>query len=247
MLQGVILKSFNSSCNALSIAFASVHYTIIRSRIIKTPSYLLLPNADPYLSLKKIWCAKLTRRAVSVLVRSKLRKDILQLVQFNIPLPKETGAVILTCHTTWKRLLVQWCLENHFAIIIANGVWTKNRGIIQRQGKGYKELKEIIAHLKQGKSIVFAADVFNNQSDCRVKFMGALQNASIAPIRIARLAGVPLITALPVLKNGMVHVESAQTYNQPIDSNNYADVMQNIIQYFDQEVSKNPSIWPEYV
>ena len=247
MLPGVILKSFNSLCNALSIIFASVHYIIIRSGIIKTPGYLFLTDADPYPKLKDIWNAKITRRGVSVLVRSKLRKDILQLVQFNIPLPKQTGAVILTCHTPWKRLLVQWCLENHFAIIIANGLWTKNRGVIQRQGKGYKELREIIANLKQGKSIVFAADVFNNQSDCRVKFMGALQNASIAPIRIARLAGVPLITALPVLKNGMVHVESGQTYNQPIDSNNHADVMQNIIQYFDKEVSKNPSIWPEYV
>lgn len=247
MPPGVFLKTFYSSCKALSAVFAFAHYAIIKSRLLKAPGYLLLTDTDPYPRLIELWKARITRRGISILVRSTFRKTILQMVRFNIPLPQQSGAVILTCHTPWKRLLVQWCLENHFAIIIANGLWTKNRGVIQRQGKGYKELREIIIHLKQGKSIVFAADVFNNQSNCRVKFMGTLQNASIAPIRIARLAGVPLITALPVLKNGMVHVESGQTYNQPIDSNNHADVMQNIIQYFDKEINKNPSIWPEYV
>lgn len=190
-----------SICSLLAHLIAAIHFCFINAGLLKTPSYLKITLARKYKTLCTIWHTRIVRRMVSALVRSPLRNSTLRLVNFNIPLPANSGCIILICHTPWERLLVQCCLENDFALIIAYEKWTHKRGgKLQREGKGFNELRGIIKYLKQDGRIIMTADNFNQLNNCPVKFLGNYLNGELLPTRLARVAQVPLIVAIPVLE-----------------------------------------------
>ena len=239
----VYLNICISMCSLLAYLNATIHFCFIITGLLKKPLYLKVTSGGEYKSLSKIWYTRIVRRMVSVLVRSPLRSSTLRLVNFTIPLPAHSGCIILICHTPWKRLLVQWCLENNFALIIAFGKWANKRGgKLQREGKGFNELRGIVKYLKQNGRIIMTADNFNNLNNCPVKFLGNYLNAGLLPTRLARLAQVPLIVAIPVFNNGTVNFIHMPKSDHKILQLNPGSVIQNFLFALENEIKINPSV-----
>lgn len=194
-------------------------------------------------NLCEIWYARIVRRLLSVLVRTPLIKGILGLVEFNVPVPLDSGCVIVTCHTPWKRLLVQWCLENNFALVIGGGKWTHHARLIQRQGAGVTELRGIVKYLQQKGRVILAADFFNTLSDCPVSFIGNKYNASTLHVRLARMAGVPLMVVIPKLNGTSINFTIGPHFECTNLGLDVVNTTQSILSFLEKEIEGNPSIW----
>ena len=83
-------------CNHLAYITAGIHYCMVSVGFLKAPVYVLNTPGRKYKNLHNIWYARILRRMVSVLVRSPLRSNTLQLVNFTIPLPTNSGCI--NCH-----------------------------------------------------------------------------------------------------------------------------------------------------
>lgn len=234
-------------CSFLSYISAGIHYCMLFTGLFKTPVYLFHVNEKRFDHLRDIWYTRIVKRMASAMVQSPLRKSALRLVNFNVSLPSNSGCIIIICHTPWKRLLVQWCLEKEFAFIISSIALTRGKKTIQTGEAGFKELRKIVNHLRANGRIILAADVFNNLKDCPVQFLGEHHNASLFPVRLARLAEVPLVVAIPSLRNGSVTFVPGPRVDLKKTELNSCTIIQNIISFLDNEIKKSPSIWPSYV
>ena len=238
------LSLVTHGCDKLSCLIAGMHYLFLSAGFLKQPAYFSAAPSGVYKNIRNIWCTRITRRAVSVLVRSPLRKSVLQLVHFTNKLPANSGCVIVTCHTPWKRLIVQWCLHYKMALIVSNGIWTHRKRSIQRQASGFSNLRDIIQHLQQNGRVIIAGDIFNKREDCPVKFFENNRNASLLPIRLSRLANVPLVTAIPALRNGAVHLDYGPQFDNDLQQVDDRHMMQQLISFFEEEIKKEPGIYP---
>lgn len=185
------------------------------------------------------------RRIVSVLVRTPLRKNILQLINFD-PESIVPGSVIVSSHTPWARLLTQWCVENNYAMIFGWGPWTK-RVSIARHATGFNELRSLAKHLLSGGRIIIMADIFNDLSNCPVKFFEKPCNASLFPLRLAKIANTSLVTVMPALKNKMVQVHTGPLVSLTGSNNDPGKIMQTLLAYFEKEIKQDPSVWSGYI
>ena len=241
------LRQWIKFYGSLSYITAGIHYGLISTKLLISPSYLPHDHREAFRMLKNIWCARLVRRLVSILVRSPFRGHTLRLVSCSISLPSDSGCVIAICHTPWKRLLVQWCLENDFALVVANGTWSGQKKLIQRQAKGFNDLRKVVRHLQQKGKVIVTCDNFNDLTNCPVKFFGNWSNASLVPARLARMAGVPLIAAIPILRNGTINIESGPRFylNNPISD--LSAVTQDLISFLEAAITNTPDIWSPFV
>lgn len=239
----VYLSICISICSLLAHLTAGIHFGLITAGLLKTPLYLKVASGGKYESLCNIWNTRIVRRMVSALVRSPLRNSTLRLVNFNIPLPAKSGCIILICHTPWKRLLVQCCIENDLALIIAFGNWTHKRGgKLQREGKGFNELRGIVKHLEKNGRIIMTVDNFNDLNNCPVKFLGNHANAELLPTRLARIAQVPLIAAIPVFRDGTINFIHGPKSDYKILQPDPCSVIQNLLFALENEIKLDPSI-----
>ena len=234
-------------CSFLAYSCAGVQYGMKSVGLLKFPLYLLKCPGTVFKSLYGIIYARIVRRVLSVLVRTPFRKSTLQLVNFTIPVPYDSGCIIAICHTPWKRILVQWCLENNFALIIGGGKWTRQKKIIQRKGAGIAELRSIVKYLQLKGRVILAADFFNGLNNCPVKFLGNDYNASIAHVRLAIMAKVPLIVVIPKLSNTSINFTIGpqfEYFNLRLD---FDKTIQRILSFLEKEIEHDPSIWATYV
>jgi len=232
-------------CRYLSLVAAAVHYGLLSAGLMKVPLYIAHSGQNAFKNLRNIWHTRLVRRVISVSVRSPLRTSTLRLVNSNVPLPPGTGCVIAICHTPWKRLLVQWCLENNIGLVVGNGNWSHRKGRIQKKGRGFSDLRDIVNHLRHNGRIVIAFDCFSIcPNQCRLKFLGNYHNMSTLPARLAAIAGVPLITAIPRLRNGMIHIDSGPRFGVNKPDSDPGDVMQRLVSFLESEIRTDPGIWP---
>jgi lauroyl/myristoyl acyltransferase len=157
------------------------------------------------------------------------------------------GLVLATCHTPWKRLLVRWFYEKQYALIIDTGNSINRKNRLKNLRKGHNELLHIVRHLRYGGLVIIAADVFNKSNDHPAKILGKPGNLSLLPARLARIAGVPLLAAVPVLENGMINIQPGPLLDQHIHNSDMRMVMQILLKFFELEIRKNPSIWSYFV
>jgi len=234
-------------CSMLAYLLASFHFALMNTGVLKTPAYVSTSKAGKFKTIYTIWSARLIRRILSVLVRTPLRKGILKMVNFRLTVPVDSGSVLVTCHSPWKRLLVQWCLENEFALIIGGGKWRDREKLIQRKGAGYTELRNIVKHLQQKGRIILAGDFFNDQEDHPVHFLGKNCNASDVPVQIALMANVPLLVVIPKLNNQTIDfITGPQLTHEDLKSD-LQKAMQQIISFMEKEIENDPSLWSGYV
>jgi lauroyl/myristoyl acyltransferase len=142
---------------------------------------------------------------------------------------------------------VQWCLENDFALVFANGTWPGQRKRIQRQAKGVSNLREVVRHLKQKGKVIITCDNFNDQVNCPVKFFGNWNNASMFPARLAKLANVPLITAIPIFRNGTINIECGPRFYLNNETSDPTTVTQDMISFLEAAITNAPDIWSPFV
>lgn len=247
MKKPVYLRMCISTCALFSYIVASVHYCMISTGLLRIPSFIFNTDQGVFRDIRNIWCTRFSRKMISVLVRTPFRKSVLKLANFTVPIPSNSGCIIVTCHTPWKRLLLQWILENDFALIITSRNWKKRKKRIKKDGKGYCELREIVGYLRQNGRIILVADNFNKLNNCPVTFLGNFQNVSLFPARLAKIAKVSLITAIPVLRNGNIYFDAGPQVdprNMDVDS---CELMQQIISFLESEIKSNPCIWPPFV
>lgn len=157
------------------------------------------------------------------------------------------GCIITTCHTPWARLLVQWCLQKEFAIIIASGIWIRRAKQVNKCGKGYTELRQIVNHLRSGGRIVITMDVFTDSKNCSLKFFEKECSVSLLPARLARIANVPIITVVPELSNQTILIHEGQRLDFNHSISTPGEIMQTLLTYFEKEIRKSPSIWSSFV
>jgi Bacterial lipid A biosynthesis acyltransferase len=241
------LSSLIYLCSLIAFVIASGGYLLLKAGISKSHSYLLYADGGIYFNLYRMWHSRITRRLLSFLVRSPFRKQVLRLVDFNVTLPTDKGCILITCHTPWKRILVQWCLENDFALIVAAGNWTNQKQRIQLHGTGISELHQMLRHLWNKGRIIFVVDSFNDLNDCPVSFLNEKHNLSLTPARLAKSAGVALITVIPVLKNSRILIKPGPQFDEEDNHTDANSLMKTILAYFENEIKKNPSAWQEYV
>ncbi len=172
---------------------------------------------------------------------------MLQKVHLNINIPGETGSVIVICHTPWERILMQWSIEHDFGLFISSSSWTNLQKNIYRKGRGIGEIRELVKHLEQKGKIIFPADAFDNLRNCPVTFLGNDFNASLTPARLASVANVPLIVAIPILRKGVIEFIEGPGADAIKIRNSPRTIIQSLIAFFEKEVIKNPSILPSYV
>ena len=245
--QPVYLRVCLFSCRALAAITSAFHYFLISTRMIKAPEWFKQLSPGNLKNLQTVWCARITRRFISFSVRSIFRKDVLKLVDIDIEYPKDSGCVVVVCHTPWKRLLVQSCMNKLDTLIIANGSWIPKRRHLHNRGAGFKELKKAVDHLNHKGRIFIAADVFNESKDCPISFLGKERNLSLLPVRLSKAANVPLIMVIPVFCGNVVKFIAGPCTNPHDDRSDSFSVMRNLICYLENEIKKDPSIWPEYV
>ena len=234
-------------CKQLAYCCASMHYTMIKLELVKQPVYLLTLTCKKLKTLQSVWYARIVRRIISVLVRTLLRKSLLQLINFNIVTPTGTGCIIITCHTPWKRFLVQWCLENKFALIVGGGIWKNRKRSIQNLGAGTIELRRLIRHLQLNGRVIIACDVSESFKTCPLNFLGKDTSISLFAERLATIAKVPIVTAIPVLNNNTIDFISGPVF-QTCDLTSHSTVITpQIISFFEKQIECKPSIWPQYV
>jgi len=234
-------------CQVFAGIITTRHYFLIKSGIVRTPGWFHTNQDSNLKNLKNIWHARVIRRFISVWIRSLFRRDILKLVDLNIQLPQNSGCVIVTCHTPWKRLLVQWCLEKQNTMIITSSLCSRKKRYIQNRALGFAELKKAMTHLHQKGQIVITVDRFNELKNCPVEFLGNYRNLCVLPVRLSRLGKVPLIMAIPVFREGVVKFIRGPYLNPNLNKSDPFAIMKNLIYYLENEIEKDPSIWPEYV
>ncbi|HYJ64291.1 MAG TPA: hypothetical protein VEV62_11140 [Parafilimonas sp.] len=234
-------------CRCISYLCACLHYIIIKVGVFNVPVYLAKRSNKKIKTLHKIWYVKLTRRMISFLIRTPLRKSIVRWVNFNISIPQNQGCIIVTCHTPWKRLITNWCVEQKFGLVIGGGSWSDRRRGIQKQGAGISELRHLVKHLQSKGRVITNADVFNNLNNCQVKFLGNNCNVSLFSERLAVLAKVPLITVIPRLSETTIEFTSGPQFPMHDLTCGCVAITQQIISFFEKEIENDPTIWSTYV
>jgi len=233
-------------CNAISRAFALFHYFLIGIRILKVPFYFSKSNRSIPENLYCIWRTRVTRRILSVIMRTPLRKRFLSLINFTIPVPSDSGCVIAICHSPWKRILVQWCLENNFGLIIGGGKWSHRKKLIQRSGTGFTDLRNIIRFLQRKGRVILAADVFNSLNNCPAIFLGNNCNASKVYARLALMAEVPLLIVIPKLTNASINFLIGPKLEPANLRDDVNKKIEKILSFFEIEIESDPSVWSQY-
>ena len=211
------------------------------------PVYLAKLPAKRFTTLRLVWQARLVRRLVSFLVRTPFKRSLLALVSFRVSLPSHQGCILVTCHSPWKRLLVQWCLEKRFALLIGGGKWTDGRRHVQRQGRGLVELRELVKYLQGGGRVVIKAEVFNGLNDCPVTFLGKRCNASRFAERLAILASVPIQTVVIKLSNTAVEFSASPRFLTNGIRGKSTAITRQILSFFEAEIERNPAVLANYV
>ena len=233
-------------CGVVASIFVFFHYCLIAIRILKVPFYFYKSNSSLFKDLHCIWCTRVTRRMLSIVMRTPLRKSFLSLINFTIPVPPDSGCVIAICHSPWKRILVQWCLENKFGLIIGGGKWSHQKKSIQRPGVGFTDLRNIIRFLQHKGRVILAADVFNSLNNCPVKFLGNKYNASIVHVRLAIMADVPLLVVIPKLTSTSINFSIGPKIEPGNLRGNINKKIEQILSFFEIEIESEPSIWSPY-
>jgi len=226
---------------------ARIHTYAVKAGIVNIPDCICNAPGGMNKNLQKIWNARLLKKAVSVLVRSPLRLKTIQLINLAFLLPVHSGSVIVTCHTPWKRLIVQWLSENKYGILIDSGESAKRAKYFRTKRNNYNEFLGIVRHLRNGGHIIIAADVFDQSTNCPACIMGKYGNLSLLPARLARLADVPMITVIPALRNGSIQLAEGVRLNMKISESDTIPVMQKFLAHFENEIKTDPSVWSYFV
>ncbi len=234
-------------CRVPSTILAALHYFAVKSGGLNIPLPVRDAPGGLYKNLQKIWFARLLKKLVSVWVRTPFRDHAFRLVNFDFEIPVGRGMIFVTCHTPWKRLLVNWFFENHYALIIDNGNSIRRKARLHGKRKGYNELIHVIRHLRYGGRIVIAADTFDKSTDLPSQILGKPGHLSLLPARLARIAGVPLLIAIPQLRNDGIHIYAGPLYNPPAREAELGNLMQTMLVFLENQIKKDPSIWSYFV
>ena len=232
----------NTICKTLAFVVAFVHYTFIRIGISKISSVIINAPNGIYKNLCNIWTSRFFRRIISLLVRTQLHSQVTRLLNFD-PESIKPGSVVVSCHTPWARLITQWCAENNYAMVVGWGPWVKRAGIA-KHATGFQELRTLANYLRSGGRVVIMADIFNKLSNCPVKFFEKPCNASLFPLRLARLANTSLVTVMPALENYSIRIHKGP---EALLSNDAGKAMQVLLSYFETEIRQDPSVWSGYI
>ena len=237
------LKNLVLICGILASIISFFHYFFIQIGVFNISSYMQNAPLSIYKRLFHRYRVHVMRAAITLLLKTPLRGGTLRLVNFNIPFQTDSGYIIVTCHTQWEGLLVQSSLENNYGLIIGRRKWKKEKKQIQRKGKGYSNLRNIIRHLQQNGKIFIAADSFNKLNNCPVKFRGKYLNASKLPSRLASAASVPLIVALPILKNSNISFKIGPEFKVKDLKEDSKAITQQIISFIDYQLTDDYRVW----
>ncbi|MEO7800788.1 MAG: hypothetical protein ABIR81_02250 [Ginsengibacter sp.] len=236
-----------TSCKGLSYFCAFLHYALVKAGFCQAPVYIQKIIAKKIKILRSVWFARLLRRSTSILVRTPLRESVLKLINVNLPISREIGAIIVICHTPWKRILVQWCLRENFALVIGSGKWKDSKRQIQRQAKGMREIRELVCHLRSKGRVIVSADVFNNLHNCPVRFLGQPCNASLFIEKLAMLAQVPILVIIPTLSEKSITFIAGPSFSTHALQMKTGIITRQILSFFEKEIKNNPAILSDYV
>lgn len=240
-------KIFLVLCRVFSVPLAVIHQFFLVTGVLDIPVAVTEAPGGISINLQKIWYARLLKKVVSLWVRSPFRHTAYRLVHFDFEIPAGRGLILATCHTPWKRLLVNWFYKNYYALIIDTGRSVKRRSRLRDSRRGNNEMARLVRYLKQGGTVIIAADNFDQSDKHPARMMGKSGNLSRLPARLSRIAGVPLLAAIPQLRKDGIHIYAGPQYTPPAMESESGSMMQSLLIYFETEIKKDPSIWSYFV
>ena len=242
----MILRIITHACRNISAIIALAHYSSVSAGFVNIPLSIYSAPGGVYKNLQKIWFSRVLRRVVSLMHVTPFRYIMLQMLDFKVS-EFETNCIIVSCHTPWARLIMQWCHVNDFALIVTQNKSNHRANSIKIRGKGLKEMRYLLNHLHSGGRIIIMIDVFNSETYYSTKFLEKECNVSLLPVRLAKIANVPLITVAPELKDGIIQVNFGPRFEENMLKSDISELVQRILNYFENEIKRNPSIWSGYV
>jgi lauroyl/myristoyl acyltransferase len=91
------------------------------------------------------------------------------------------------------------------------------------------------------------ADIFNDLHNCPVKFFEKPCNASLFPLRLAKIANSSLVSVVPALQNNIVNVYRGPEFLFNDHKSDPGKIMQSLLSFFEIQIKKDPSVWSGYV
>lgn len=232
------LRAMLLLCGCLSLAIASMHFAAIRSGCLGTSPWIRGAPGGLRHVLREVWFTKLLREAVSFPLKTRLRFEVVDLVDCELP----AGSVIAICPTPWSRLLAEWCAVRNFGFVFARGAsWRRRTGNLA-MSEGFAALRELVRHLRTGGRVVIFALSPARSHPVQVRFLGSEQSVSSLPARLAVAARVPLVSAVADFQDGCVRVRPVLTDAWPCRGTEVA-AMKAMLARLEEEIRQRPAIW----
>jgi hypothetical protein len=238
----VLLRGLLTACHVFAGVIAGVHLLLKLMRVTRMPTVLAECSAGPMGVLREIWFGRVARDLISLALRSPLRDAAIRLVCAG-PSIQATGACVLAvCHTPWQRLLANWCQHHHFALIPSAAKWARHAGHAHVPWK-YSGLRRLARHLRAGGRVVVIADSFEVPGGVVLNFLGRKRMASRLAARLAELANVPLVAAIPAYRDGRVRFDVGATFATGKDPLSSLGLTTQLVAYVEKEIRRKPEVW----
>jgi hypothetical protein len=238
----ILLRGLLTACHIFAGAIACVHLLLKMMRVTRMPTVLMECSVGSIGMLQEIWFGRVARDLISLALRSPLRDAAIRLVCAG-PSIHATGACVLAvCHTPWQRLLANWCQHHNFALIPAAARWARHAGHAHVPWK-YSGLRRLARHLRAGGRVVVIADSFDVPGGVALNFLGSKRMASRIAARLAELANVPLVAAIPAYRDGRVRFDVGAKFaavKAPLSS---LRLTTQLVAYVEQEIRRQPAVW----
>ncbi len=229
-----------------SLMISYPHAILIHNNWLRVSDIIINSPESLIKTLQKIWFARMTRRVLSLILRTPLRSEVIKLVNNELCLPK-TGCVIVIPHSPWAKLLAEWCRLNRFALVFAGGPWIKRTEQVNVPGSGIMGIRKLISHLSSNKFAVIIGDNENRSRCCNVTYLGQKRKATLIPIRIAAMAKVPIVTVVPNFLNRMVNLREDIVIDFQDIINDEKLALQNIFTSFENQIYLSPSLFNPFI
>jgi hypothetical protein len=229
-------------CEALSWPAGAIHALLVELHIVHPPATVAASSGRAlFTALRDCWLAKGVRELLPLILASPLREAALRRVRLGNPVPGE-GCVFAVIHSSWGTWLCAWCRDRRRGLALANREW-RHLGDAAIECD-FRSLRRAIAHLRAGGRLFAAADVFPAVGGCPIPFLGERRDATCLPSRLAAAAGVPVVAAVPIWRDGRIEVALGPVVRMGGETDERG-ATRTIMTFVEARILEEPCVWDE--
>lgn len=218
-----------------------VRYVALRQRYPAALEILGRCEGTAWSSLYRTTLGHLVRRSLTFgpLERSDLllRRGLVLEGEHRLP---RGGCVLAFLHSPWLPRLTRLVVE-HEVRVVAGGRWSAALSEL-RTSRGVADLKDLSRTLKRGGRVALSVDNFDERGACALDFLGVPVRFDPGALRLASLAGVPVLPIDARLEAGRLRVR----IGRPIRVDRHRSCAQpvlRLLRHFEASVREDPMCW----